>query len=516
MIMTSELNPKQKEAVEHVDGPLLVLAGAGSGKTRIVTHRIAHLIGLGVPSSEILAVTFTNKAAESMRLRIEKLCAKTVLTCTFHSLCAKILRESIEPLGFSKNFTIFDEDDAEKTLKECFDSLGLKEDKTVLRSVRYAISSAKNALVSPENLSREDPLFFEVYPLYQKKLKEYNALDFDDLLVKTVELFQKFPDVLKFYQSVWQFILIDEYQDTNAAQYTLITLLSQKHRQVFAVGDPDQSIYSWRGANIDNILNFERDFPGAKVITLDQNYRSSSTILNAANALIKHNQSRYEKNLWSDLGEGEKISLALCDNDLDEVDFVVRRLKKHLISGVYAHECVIFYRTNFQSRVFEDGLLREGIPYEIVGGLSFYQRKEIKDILAYLRVINGSADMISFTRSVNTPKRGLGESALKKIKMLAEEQALPIFEACHQIISGKIGLKLSERQRQGLSSYVNLVLDLRKKLEEVPPLDEFLQLVIEKSDYLDFLKEDPLTYQEKRENLLSLLFSRRWQHRDYL
>lgn len=505
VIMESKLNPRQREAVEHVDGPLLVLAGAGSGKTRIVTYRIAHLIALGVPSSEILAVTFTNKAAEEMRSRVEALCERAVLTSTFHSLCCRILRESVEPLGFTRNFTIFDEDDSEKTLKECLDALGLKEDKNSLRSLRAQISNAKNHLIFPEHITREDPLFFEVYPLYQKKLQSYNALDFDDLLMKTVELFEKHPEIAEVYQNRWQFILIDEYQDTNAAQYALIKLLSKKYGQVFAVGDPDQSIYSWRGANVHNILNFEKDFPGAKIITLDQNYRSSSIILEASNALIRNNVSRYEKNLWSDLGEGEKIGIALCDNDLDEVDFVINRLLMHLRQRVSPSECVIFYRTNFQSRVFEDGLLREGIPYEIIGGLSFYQRKEVKDILSYLRMINGSSDMISFTRTINTPKRGLGESALKKFKAISEELSLPIFDTCLRILEGSTALKLPEKQRESLKSYVETILYLRTKQEEEKSLDTFIQIVMESTGYLDFLKEDPVTYQERRENLLELV-----------
>src|SRR3984957_5874303 len=293
------LNPQQQIAVDHVEGPLLVLAGAGSGKTRIVTYRGAHLLQLGVPSTEILAVTFTNKAADEMRHRILQLTHKSILTSTFHSLCARILRESITALGYSRDFVIYDEEDSEKVLKECFAALHLKEEKGELRNFRSQISQAKNALIEPHQIGSEEKALQEVYDLYQKKLKEYNALDFDDLLYLTVKLFQQARDVLAQYQKRWTFILIDEYQDTNAAQYTITKLLADRHKNVFAVGDPDQSIYSWRGANIHNILNFEQDFPGAKVIPLEQNYRSRSNILEAANALIRNNASRYEKNLWS-------------------------------------------------------------------------------------------------------------------------------------------------------------------------------------------------------------------------
>ena len=390
LLHMDQLNPQQQVAVHHVEGPLLVLAGAGSGKTRIVTYRVAHLLQLGVPSNEILAVTFTNRAANEMRHRILQLTHKSVLTCTFHSLCARILRESISALGYSRDFVIYDDEDSEKVLKECFATLGMKEEKGDLRNFRSQISQAKNALIEPEQIPAEEKALQEIYSLYQSRLKEYNALDFDDLLFLTVKLFQLHFAILALYQKRWSFILIDEYQDTNIAQYTIAKLLAEKHTNVFAVGDPDQSIYSWRGANIHNILNFENDFPGAKVIPLEQNYRSRSNILEAANALIRHNKSRYEKNLWSDRGEGEKIGLYLAENDHAEADFVVKQLYKlHRDKGISLNDCVIFYRTNFQSRIFEDHLLKERVPYIIVGGLSFYQRREIKDILALLRIVLG-------------------------------------------------------------------------------------------------------------------------------
>jgi DNA helicase II / ATP-dependent DNA helicase PcrA len=501
--MMENLNPQQQVAVEHVEGPLLVLAGAGSGKTRIVTQRVAHLLELGVPSTEILAVTFTNKAADEMRHRILHLTHKSVLTCTFHSLCARILRESIFALGYSRDFTIYDEEDSEKVLKECFTSLNMKEEKGELRSVRAQISQAKNALIDPEKV--EDKLLQDIYSLYQQKLKQYNALDFDDLLFLAVKLFEAHPEILEQYQKRWSFILIDEYQDTNAAQYTLTKLLAEQHRNVFAVGDPDQSIYSWRGANIQNILNFERDFPGAKVIPLEQNYRSRSNILEAANALIRHNQSRYEKNLWSQRGEGEKIGLYMGENDHAEADFVVKELYNlHRRKNVSLNDCVIFYRTNFQSRIFEDHLLKERVPYVIVGGLSFYQRREIKDVLALLRIVLSGTDFLAFVRTINVPKRGLGEATLEKLKEFANGRQQNIFDACAAIVEGRAQFKLSSKQIEGLKEYVKVISSLREMVGK-RPLHELISEAIERSRYLEYLREDPESSEERRDNIEELV-----------
>ncbi len=497
--LMENLNPQQQVAVEHVEGPLLVLAGAGSGKTRIVTQRVAHLLELGVPSSEILAVTFTNKAADEMRHRILHLTHQSVLTCTFHSLCARILRESIATLGYSRDFTIYDEEDSEKVLKECFAS---KEEKGEIRSVRSQISQAKNALIDPEKVE-EKPLQ-DIYSLYNQKLKHYNALDFDDLLFLTVKLFEGRPEILEQYQKRWSFILIDEYQDTNAAQYMLTKLLAEQHRNVFAVGDPDQSIYSWRGANIHNILNFERDFPGAKVIPLEQNYRSRSNILEAANALIRHNQSRYEKNLWSQRGEGEKIGLYVGENDHAEADFVVKELYTlHRRKNVSLNDCVIFYRTNFQSRIFEDHLLKERVPYVIVGGLSFYQRREIKDVLALLRIVLSGTDFLAFVRTINIPKRGLGEATLEKLREFADGRQQNIFDACAAIVEGRAQFKLSSKQIEGLKEYVKVIASLREMTGR--PLHELISEAIERSRYLEYLREDPESYEERRDNIEELV-----------
>jgi len=497
-----QLNPQQQVAVNHVEGPLLVLAGAGSGKTRIVTFRVAHLLELGVPANEILAVTFTNKAAEEMRHRILHLTHKSILTCTFHSLGAKILREAIHALGYNRDFVIYDEEDSEKVLKECLSLLNIKEEKGQLRAYRAQISQAKNALVE----LAEDKDLQEIYSLYQKKLKEYNALDFDDLLFLTVKLFRHSPEILAQYQKRWSFILIDEYQDTNEAQYNIARLLAAQHKNVFAVGDPDQSIYSWRGANIRNILNFEQDFPGAKIIPLEQNYRSRSNILEAANALIKKNTNRYEKNLWSNLGEGQKITLHIAENDHAEADFVVKQLYKlRRDHAVPLNQCVIFYRTNFQSRIFEDHLLKENVPYIIVGGLSFYQRREIKDVLAWLRIVLAGTDFLAFARTINLPKRGLGEATLDKLKSFAEEQRCNISEALEQIARGTAQFKLSQKQFEGIKEYIHILTTLREMVRQARPLHEIITEALERSRYLDYLREDPESYEERRGNIEELV-----------
>lgn len=510
--MQEQLNPQQQIAVKHVEGPLLVLAGAGSGKTRIVTFRVAHLLELGVPSNEILAVTFTNKAAEEMRHRIHHLTHQSVMTCTFHSLAARILRESITHLGYARDFVIYDEEDSEKVLKECLIALNMKGEKNLYKQFKSQISQAKNALIEPEQCT-EDKVFLEVYTLYQRKLKEYNALDFEDLLFLTVKLFQNAPEILKIYQKRWTFILIDEYQDTNQAQYTIAKLLAQEHQNVFAVGDPDQSIYSWRGANIHNILNFEQDFPGATVIPLEQNYRSRSNILEAANALIQHNASRYKKNLWSDRGEGQRIGLYIAETDHMEAEFVVKQLYKlKMEKNIPLTDCAIFYRTNFQSRIFEDYLLKEKIPYVIVGGISFYQRKEVKDILAYLRMVLSNSDYLAFARTINIPKRGMGESTLEKIKSLAEQNNTPIFEICAKLIHNTLPFKLSTRQLEGLKEYVNLIFSFREMLKTKMPLHELITQLLERSHYLAYLREDPESYEERRGNIEELVTkAREWE-----
>lgn len=505
--MTVSLNPKQQIAVEHVEGPLLVLACAGSGKTRVVTHRIARLIDIGILPSDILAVTFTNKAAEEMKTRIRALKNAHVLACTFHSLGARILRESISSLGYRNDFAIYDEEDSEKLVKACFQELNAPEEKGTVKKIRHQISSAKNDLLeSSEITSFEDPLFAQIYPLYQQKLKESNAVDFDDLLFLPVKLLRENVHARREYQNRWLFLLIDEYQDTNLAQYHLAKMLVEVHNNLFAVGDPDQSIYSWRGARYQNILNFESDFPGAKVITLDQNYRSTNHILKAANALIDNNQRRYDKNLWSELGDGEKIGVYIGPNDRQEADFVAKEIFKRLTENrLSLNDIAIFYRTNSQSRTFEDALLSHKIPYVIIGGLSFYERREVKDILAFLRMIVSSTDLIAFLRTINLPKRGLGPSTLEKIVDAATKSSIPIFSFLENLLSESSSLiKLSARQKQGLKEYVEIIHSLRNARPHVK-LYKLIEETVFRSSYLRFLEEDPETAEDRKSNIDELI-----------
>lgn len=505
--MTNSLNVKQKIAVEHVEGPLLVLAGAGSGKTRVVTFRIAHLIDLGVPPANILAVTFTNKAAEEMKNRIRTLKNAKVLACTFHSLGARILRESINALGYQNDFAIYDEEDSEKLLKTCLEQLQLDGEKGFLRKIRLQISSAKNDLLAPDGI-KNDLSFQQAYELYQKKLQECNALDFDDLLYLPVRLFREHETIREMYQNRWTFVLIDEYQDTNLAQYTLAKMLTAQHRNIFAVGDPDQSIYSWRGARYENILNFESDFPGAKIITLDQNYRSTNTILQGANALIQKNSERYEKKLWSDLGEGSKIKVYVGQSEKMEAEFVANKILKHAYEDRIAFdETAIFYRTNAQSRPFEDILLSKKIPYTIVGGLSFYDRREVKDVLALLRMAISNTDLISFLRTINLPRRGIGASTLDKITLAAARCSLPIFSFCEELISSpnfNSDIKLSPKQKEGLRGYIKLICHLRNRKSHMK-IHELLTEAITESCYLSHIQEDPETFQDRKENIDELI-----------
>ncbi len=478
-----DLNSAQKTAVHHRDGPLLVLAGAGSGKTRIVTERIIHLIESGVAPESILAMTFTNKAAGEMAERVRHRTAANVLICTFHSLGVRILREKGEVLGLPKNFTIYDEEDVLKILRP------MVEDPKV---ARQQISQLKNGL-------KEDAILEP----YTKKLRECGAVDFDDLLVLPVKLFREHPEVLAEYQQRWRYLLIDEYQDTNAAQYSLAKMLSKESLNLFAVGDPDQSIYSWRGANIRNILHFQQDFPGAPIVRLEQNYRSRSNILEAANAVIRNNEGRLEKNLWSERGEGPKVRLYIADDEHDEAYFVVRQIEDARRQGSRLSEMVIFYRTNFQSRTFEDALLRRKIPYVIVGGVSFYQRKEIKDVLAYLRLISNPTDIVSFWRTINLPKRGFGEASLEKITAWAGEQQLPIVHALARIVSGE-GIKLSAKQKSGLQEYVEVLTQLRV-LAQTLSVGDIVAETVKRSGIREALEEDPETADDRKENVSELV-----------
>jgi len=502
-----ELNSQQLAAVNHVEGPMLVLAGAGSGKTRVVTYRIGRLIEIGVLPSDILAVTFTNKAADEMRQRIRMHKNAQVLACTFHSLGARILRESIGLIGFRNDFTIYDEEDREKLLKGCLEQLRLSDEKGLLKQMQIEISTAKNNNEGPETKS-SDPIFGQVYAHYQNKLKECNALDFDDLLYLTVKLLSENESARQEYQNRWLFVLIDEYQDTNRSQHLLAKLLVEKHSNIFAVGDPDQSIYSWRGARYQNILNFERDFPGAKVVTLDQNYRSTNTILQAANHLIEKNSTRYEKKLWSSRGDGEKIGIYMAQNERREAEFIIHKMLEIVRDHQIPYdEIAIFYRTNAQSRTFEDALLSRRIPYIIVGGLSFYQRREIKDILSYLRMLVSNSDLISFLRTINMPRRGLGATTLEKIVEQSALRQISIFSFCEELCESPNlypEVKLGAKQRDGLKSYVSLIRQLRDQRSSLK-LYELITETIEASHYLNYLQEDPETFDDRKENIDELI-----------
>lgn len=505
-----QLNEAQKEAVLTTEGPLLLISGAGSGKTRVVTYRIAHLLRSGVPANRILAVTFTNKAAREMRERIQQLTACQVLICTFHSLGARILRESIHHLGYKRDFIIYDEDDVEKLLRTCAQEVCGEDTKMDIKPIRQGISAAKNAAILPgEKTEGEEKTTFQtqIYAKYQQYLKDYNALDFDDLLLLTVQLFRNFPTVKEAYQSRWDYLLIDEYQDTNTIQYNIVKDLVATHGNLCVVGDPDQSIYSWRGADIRNILNFEKDFTGAKVIRLEQNYRSRSNILDASNALISYNRDRYEKDLWSDRGPGEPITLYPALDDIDEAQYVAKRINDHHHAGIPLKEMVVFYRTNAQSRQFEEAFLRYHIPYIIVGGLSFYQRREIKDILAFLRIAHFGNDYIAFERTVNIPKRGLGEASLERIRHAAAQEGRTIIGYCTALVDNEPlnhTIRLSAKQKEGLREYVDIVHKLTVLGKEGLIVD-IVRSAIQDTGYLTHLKGDPESFDDRRENLESLV-----------
>ena len=506
------MNTEQQEAVDTIYGPLLVLAGAGSGKTRVVTYRIVKILEQGIDPTEILGLTFTNKAAGEMKERIRRLTHHQVLICTFHSLGARILRESIQALGYLPGFTIYDEQDVDKIMKLCLDELnsGLKLDSKLFLNL---ISRAKNAMLAPEEVDETDldvneKIFPEVYACYQKKLKECNALDFNDLLYLPVRLFKEHPEILDHYQKRWSFLLIDEYQDTNAAQYSIVRYLVEKHGNLCVVGDPDQSIYSWRGANIQNILGFERDYPGAKVVRLEQNYRSRSNILEASNTLISYNSGRLEKNLWSDRGLGEKIKHYTADTERGEAQFVAEKIAHHYEKGnIPLRQMAVFYRTNAQSRALEDRLLIHHIPYVIVGGVSFYQRKEIKDILAFLRVVHSGVDFVSFSRTINLPKRGMGDTTVEKIRSGASEEQLSLIAYCDGLVQDKPlhhPIKLPPKQKEGLKSYLSILHELRE-IGKTCSLKELVKSTIEQTGYLEYIKNDAETYQERKENLNALI-----------
>ena len=439
MSIYDTLNPMQKEAVLHTEGPLLILAGAGSGKTRVLTHRVAYLIDeKQVNPWNILAITFTNKAAGEMRERVDQLVgfgAESIWVSTFHSTCVRILRRHIEYLGYNTNFSIYDSDDQKTLMKQVFKAMDVDTKQFKERSVLGTISSAKDKLIGPEEFLLNAGQDFrqrrigEIYKEYQKRLRKNNALDFDDLIVKTVELFQNNSEILNYYQERFKYIMVDEYQDTNLAQFKLISLLASKYRNLCVVGDDDQSIYRFRGADIGNILSFEETFPGAKVIKLEQNYRSTQNILNAANGVIRHNRGRKDKTLWTANGEGELIRFKQFVTAREEADFVAREIR----DSVYAYQDqAVLYRTNAQSRLLEERCIFYNVPYRLVGGVNFYQRKEIKDILAYLKTIANGVDDLSVLRIINVPKRGIGATTMGKVTIFASEHGMSLYDALRE------------------------------------------------------------------------------------
>lgn len=480
----STLNPEQKAAVTHTTGPLLVIAGAGSGKTRVATLRVAHLIHSGIPAQAIAGVTFTNKAAKEMKERVNALVGSSVTVSTFHSLGARILRENIRHLGYPSSFVIYDEEESGKVLKDCLREKGLECKDALFSSFRAAISSIKNNLSSSI-----DPQMVALYESYQSRLKTSGAVDFDDLIYLPLKVFREVPQVLEIYQNRWQHLLVDEYQDTNDTQHALAVALVGKTQNIFAVGDPDQSIYSWRGAKIENILSFEKHFPGGKVIRLEQNYRSTNTILKASNHVIGHNAGRYEKNLWSNRGQGEPLFKHIAKSERQEAFFVVNTIQTLLRQGVPHNEIAILYRTNAQSRSFEDHFLEAHTPYRIWGGIPFYSRKEVKDVLSFLRLASLPQDTAACERAIKAFGHGIGDVTIEKLKNLSTSSAKPIFHAMLDELSLP-SLSLSKRQRETLSSFCEIIKTLQQNLAEGTAF-ELISSAIHDTGYIKSLEGDP-------------------------
>lgn len=490
----SRLNKKQQEAVLATQGPLLILAGAGSGKTRVLTHRIAYLLKerLATPYN-ILAITFTNKAAREMKERVSSIVgpqAENIWISTFHSMCVRILRRDIDRLGYNRSFTILDSSDQLTVIKQCEKELNIDPKKYDPRMILGMISAAKNELKDPARFAMEakgpiQVVAKDVYERYQKKLKSNNSLDFDDLIGKTIELFKKEPEVLDYYQRKFQYIHVDEYQDTNAAQYTLVKMLAAHFRNLCVVGDSDQSIYGWRGADIRNILDFEKDYPDARVILLEQNYRSTKRILEAANQVIAKNTGRKPKNLWTENQEGPKIHCFTADSEHGEAYYVVKEIQKSLQRGRSYRNFAVLYRTNAQSRVIEDTFMKSGIPYTIVGSTKFYDRKEIKDLLAYLRLISNPDDDTSLQRIINVPKRGIGDSTVDKIQKYAGDQGISLYRALKEV--EEIGL--SARAAKLVREFAKMIGDL-EQMQEYLSVTELTEEVLKRSGYRDELRNE--------------------------
>ncbi len=505
--LLEELNPMQKEAVEQTEGPCLVIAGAGSGKTKVLTYKVAYLLEKGIKPWNILAITFTNKAANEMKERVEALVGTATADIwlgTFHSICVRILRKFIDRLGFDNSFIIFDTSDQKTLVKNCLKELNIDSKMFTEKSIINEISNAKNEMLEPEEYCERNSgdyrkdIIGKVYKLYQKRLKENNAIDFDDIINFTIKILENNPDILDYYTEKFRYILVDEYQDTNKSQFTLVSLLASKYGNVTAVGDSDQSIYSFRGADITNILNFEKDFPGTKIIKLEQNYRCTGNILKAANAVIKNNGDKFKKRLWTENDDGAIPTINCGDDEYREATYIVEQIN-HLKREEYMKnsDFAVLYRMNSQSRAIEDILRREGIPYKIIGGLKFYERKEIKDAIAYLRLIANQSDNLAFERIINEPKRGVGRTSIDKISIISNENNISMYEVVKQ--ADKYIPALYNKTRE----FVNVIEEL-KTLEL--PVSELIKEMLNKSGYTNSLKaENTIEANSRIENLEEFL-----------
>lgn len=510
LVDIDSLNSAQREAVLTTEGPLLVLAGAGSGKTRVLTFRIAHMLGdLGVKPWQVLAITFTNKAAAEMRERLAALIpsgTRGMWVCTFHAMCVRMLREDADLLGYTGQFTIYDDDDSKRMVRDIMQALGIEQKQFPINMIRSKISSAKNAMIGPEDMlksadSPNDKKAAQVYLELERRLRAANAMDFDDLLVRTLELLRTRPEVLDKYQERFRYISVDEYQDTNHVQYEIANLLAAKYQNLMVVGDDDQSIYSWRGADITNILDFEKDFKNCKTVKLEQNYRSTGHILSAANAVVRHNSQRKDKRLFTAEGDGEKIQAFQASDERDEGRWIAGEIEKLHSKGTSYDDIAVFYRTNAQSRILEDMFLRAGVPYKIVGGTRFFDRAEIRDVMAYLKMIVNPADEMSVKRVINTPRRGIGSTSIQKIEQLARDNRCSFFQAC-EIATAETGM-FSAKVRNGLSSFVSLVREGRRMDGE---LKDVVEMIVDKTGLLQaFRAEGTMESESRAENIQEFL-----------
>jgi DNA helicase-2/ATP-dependent DNA helicase PcrA len=511
-----DLNPAQREAVLTTEGPVLVIAGAGSGKTRVLTRRIAHLLAaVGAKPSEILAITFTNKAAAEMRERVADLVGPPARGCwvmTFHAACGRILRREAERLGYRSNFTIYDSADQIRLTKQCLEELERDPKRFTPRGIHSQISNAKNQLIGPVEYASRVASFYDqtvadVYDLYQRRMFASNAVDFDDMLYLTVDVLERFPEAKERWQKSFRYVLVDEYQDTNHAQYRFLQLLAEPDMNVFAVGDPDQSIYAFRGADIRNVMEFERDFPGAKSIALEQNYRSTNSILEAANGIIANNRERKPKNLWSELGEGEPVRVVEVEDEHAEARYVAAEIARLVEEGYNGSEVAVFYRTNAQSRVLEDVLVRQGVAYQVIGGPRFYERAEVKDLVAYLQVIDNPYDAVSLLRVANRPRRGIGDSTLAKLMSFADDAEMSLWEAMDRTQAAGVGTGPAK----AVASFRTLIQSLMSAAGELD-VPDLIERVLEQSGYNESLEaERTIEAQGRLENLQELVaLAREW------